>query len=142
MKEIKNLRKSNEKHFLNKDGTITAYLYDRDIHYLKNNQYVDIDNSIIDSGNGVSVLLNFGYTEDYDFLSFSIPIDIISNNYEWQFYYVPFYANSTGNLDSFREADGRKQEFKYDKNNQLTSMFNPKGNNFKFEYDNEIPNRI
>lgn len=41
MKEIKSLRKSNEKHFLNKDGTITAYLYDRDIHYLKNNEYVE-----------------------------------------------------------------------------------------------------
>ncbi len=51
LKEIKKLRKSNEKHFLNKDGTITAYLYDRDVHYLKNNEYVDIDNNIVDGGN-------------------------------------------------------------------------------------------
>jgi RHS repeat-associated protein len=51
MKEIKSLRKSNEKHFLNKDGTITAYLYDRDIHYLKNNEYVEIDNKLVDGGN-------------------------------------------------------------------------------------------
>lgn len=51
LKEIKKLRKSNEKHFLNKDGTITAYLYDRDVHYLKNNEYVDIDNNVVDGGN-------------------------------------------------------------------------------------------
>ncbi len=52
------------------------------------------------------------------------------------------HNSDTGNLDSYREADGRRQEFKYDKNNQLTSMFNPKGNNFKFEYDNNITDRI
>ena len=50
MKELKNLRKRNEKHFLNKDGTISAYLYNNDIHYLKNGEYEEIDNTIIDGG--------------------------------------------------------------------------------------------
>ena len=33
MKELINLRKPREKHFLNEDGTITTYVYDQDIHY-------------------------------------------------------------------------------------------------------------
>ena len=33
MKELKHLRKPNEKHFLNEDGTISLYLYNNDIHY-------------------------------------------------------------------------------------------------------------
>jgi len=49
MKEIKSLRKAREKHFLNKDGTITAYLYDSDIHYLKDGVYEEIDNSIVNN---------------------------------------------------------------------------------------------
>ncbi|MCM1053524.1 MAG: DNRLRE domain-containing protein, partial [Ruminococcus sp.] len=48
MKEIKSLRKRNEKHFLNPDGTITAYLYNNDIHYLKNGEYEEIDNTIME----------------------------------------------------------------------------------------------
>ena len=47
MKELNNLRKRNEKHFLNSDGTITAYLYNNDIHYLKNGEYLPIDNNFI-----------------------------------------------------------------------------------------------
>lgn len=39
MKELKHLRKRNEKHFLNDDGTISLYLYNNDIHYLKNGEY-------------------------------------------------------------------------------------------------------
>ena len=44
MKELKNLRKRNEKHFLNKDGTISAYLYNNDIylHYYMEDQYKHI----------------------------------------------------------------------------------------------------
>ena len=36
MKELKHLRKQNEKQFLNDDGSISLYLYNNDIHYLKN----------------------------------------------------------------------------------------------------------
>lgn len=53
------------------------------------------------------------------------------------------YNNSeTGNLDKIRNADGTNTTFTYDENNQLISMFNPLGNNFKFEYDNNVTDRI
>lgn len=50
MKEIKELRKRREKHFLNNNGTITAYMYDRDVHYRKNGKWEDIDNTLVDKG--------------------------------------------------------------------------------------------
>lgn len=51
MKEIKSLRKRREKHFENEDGTITAYMYNEDIHYLCDGVYRQIDNKLIDKGN-------------------------------------------------------------------------------------------
>ena len=48
MKELVNLRKEREKHYLNEDGTITAYMYNEDIHYLDNGEYKEIDNSLIE----------------------------------------------------------------------------------------------
>lgn len=48
MKELINLRKQREKHFLNKDGTITACMYDHDIHYLENGEYKEIDNTLVE----------------------------------------------------------------------------------------------
>ncbi len=157
-----------------------------DMYYLSfwyKNTGLNKQSSDMMGGNGIAVLLNFGYTDDYEFPGCAIPVDINSYNDEWQFYSVPFYADSagnyenlyftlfasdnvnefyitnitltkdvkqhynisnedTGNLDRVKEVDGRNTEFKYDKNNQLISMFNPKGNNFKFEYDNDIPDRI
>ena len=38
--------------------------------------------------------------------------------------------------------DSSHTSFTYDENNQLTSMFNPLGNNFKFEYDNTVTDRV
>ena len=51
MKELKNLRKPREKHFLNENGLITAYMYNEDVHYLKNQEYHEIDNSLIEKEN-------------------------------------------------------------------------------------------
>ena len=42
-------RKPREKHFLQKDGSIRAEIYDTDIHYLKNGKYEEIDNTLIES---------------------------------------------------------------------------------------------
>jgi len=50
MRELINLRKKREKHFLNPDGTITCHVYDKDIHYLKNGIYEEIDNTLVDVG--------------------------------------------------------------------------------------------
>lgn len=46
MKEIKSLRKKREKHFLKSDGTMVAYLFDHDIHYLKDGSYKTIDKNL------------------------------------------------------------------------------------------------
>lgn len=45
--ELIEKRKPREKHFLQKDGTIRAEIYDTDIHYLKNGKYEEIDNTLI-----------------------------------------------------------------------------------------------
>ncbi len=47
MKEIKELRKSREKHYLKNDGTFVAQIFDDDIHYIKNNTFKEIDNTLI-----------------------------------------------------------------------------------------------
>lgn len=44
--ELIEKRKPREKHFLQKDGTILAKIYDSDIHYLKNGKYEEIDNTL------------------------------------------------------------------------------------------------
>lgn len=46
--EILNRRKAREKHFLQKDGTIRAEIYDDNIHFLKNGKYEEIDNTLIE----------------------------------------------------------------------------------------------
>ena len=50
MKEIKSLRGRREKHFENGDGTITAYMYDEDVHYMCDGVYRQIDNTLEDKG--------------------------------------------------------------------------------------------
>lgn len=45
--ELIDKRKTREKHFLQENGTIIAKLYDEDIHFLKNDQYEEIDNTLI-----------------------------------------------------------------------------------------------
>ena len=51
MKEIIDLRKKREKHFRNDDGTFVAYMYDEDVHYLKDGKYEEIDNTLISKDN-------------------------------------------------------------------------------------------
>ena len=45
--EIISKRKRKEKHFLREDGTIVARVYPDDVHYLKNGNYEEIDNSLV-----------------------------------------------------------------------------------------------
>ena len=51
MIELKKLRKPREKHFLKSDKTMIAYVYDYDIHYLKDGKYEEIDNTLLDRNN-------------------------------------------------------------------------------------------
>lgn len=64
-KELIELRKSNQKHFLNEDGTIEAIVYDTDVHYLKNGVYEEIDNTLVEKDDRYHIIGN-----DFD-LSFS-----------------------------------------------------------------------
>lgn len=99
MKEIKNLRKRNEKHFLNKDGSITCYLYDEDIHYLKNGQYENIDNTLIDNELFLTNKANaFRATFSKDKLSKKI-VDITKDNFYLKMY-LKTNKNSKLNLIS------------------------------------------
>lgn len=49
MKEIELVDKRGlrEKHFLQENGEFRAEMYDDDIHYIKNNKYEEIDNTLI-----------------------------------------------------------------------------------------------
>lgn len=53
MKQIELIgkRKPREKHFLRNDGSIVAYIYSDDVHFLENGKYVEIDNSLIKDKN-------------------------------------------------------------------------------------------
>lgn len=64
-KELVKLRKRNEKHFLNDDGTIEAVVYNMDVHSLKNGLYEEINNTLIEKNNRYHIICN-----DFD-LSFS-----------------------------------------------------------------------
>jgi len=46
LREIKSLRGKREKHFLKENGEFIAYLYNEDVHYLKDGKYEEIDNTI------------------------------------------------------------------------------------------------
>lgn len=48
--ELIEKRKPREKHFLQKDGTIIAKIFDTDVHFLKNGKYEEIDNTLINNG--------------------------------------------------------------------------------------------
>ena len=50
MKELISFRGKREKHFLNDDGTISARIYNDDVHYLKNGKWAEIDNTLVDKG--------------------------------------------------------------------------------------------
>lgn len=58
MKELIEKRKKREKHFLNEDGTITAQLFNKDVHFFKNGKYEEIDNTLIDKGDYFENKLN------------------------------------------------------------------------------------
>ena len=46
--ELIEKRKPREKHFLQEDGTIIAEVYDDDIHFLNENKFEEIDNTLIE----------------------------------------------------------------------------------------------
>lgn len=74
-RELKNLRKRNEKHFLNEDGTIEAILYNDNVHYLKDGVYEEINNTLIEENNRYHIVgnafnLSFSKQNDDNLLEF------------------------------------------------------------------------
>lgn len=59
--------------------------------------------------------------------------DVRSVNYEY---------DDNGNVIFAKNLNNNVDKFNYDKNNQLIQMTNPKGKDFKFEYDNTVTNRV
>ena len=95
MKELKHLRKRNEKHFLNDDGTISLYLYNNDIHYLKNGEYLDIDNALIEKGNTIINKANNFHTSFPKDKSTNLLVDITKDNYYLKIYLLKAKNNNT-----------------------------------------------
>lgn len=91
MEELISLRKPKEKYFLNKNGTITAYVYDSDVHYLDNGVYKEISNEIEDKGeyfsNEKNSFQTFFYKQSKDL--FRIKKDD---------YYLTFYVKDSADL--------------------------------------------
>lgn len=104
--EIVSMRSRYEKHFDNNDGTQTAFIDTSPIHYYENNEWLEIDNTIIkndagyftNAGNSMNVILapkasvekldelddNHLFSLDYD--KYSISWDIVELNNEEQKY--------------------------------------------------------
>lgn len=74
-RELKHLRKKNEKHFLNDDGTIEAILYDDNVHYLKDGLYEEINNTLAEKDSRYHIIgnnfdLSFSKQNDENLLEF------------------------------------------------------------------------
>ena len=102
MKELKHLRKRNEKHFLNDDGTISLYLYNNDIHYLKNGEYLDIDNTLIEEENTIINKENNFHTRFPKDKNTNLLVDITKDNYYLKIY-LQNHKNNNMKLKSNKE---------------------------------------
>ncbi len=71
--EILSLRSEYGKHFDNGDGTITAYINSAPIHYWQNDEWVEIDNTLILDENG-------NYTNKSNSLNVTIPSKLSAND--------------------------------------------------------------
>ena len=80
MKELKHLRKQNEKQFLNDDGSISLYLYNNDIHYLKNGEYLEIDNTLVEEENNIINKENNFHTRFTKDTKTNLLVDITKDN--------------------------------------------------------------
>lgn len=102
MKELKHLRKRNEKHFLNDDGTISLYLYNNDIHYLKNDEYLEIDNTLIEKENDIINKANNFHTRFSKDKNTNLLVDITKDNYYLKIY-LQNHKNNNMKLKSNKE---------------------------------------
>ena len=110
MKEIELVykRKPREKHFLQPDGTIVAKIFNDDIHYLKNNKYEEIDNTL---------LLNNNYYENKS-NNYKVKFnckDKASMNIKMDEYYISLELDKICNIKSIKNKNNSRfnSEVKY-----------------------------
>ena len=94
MKELKHLRKQNEKQFLNDDGSISLYLYNNDIHYLKNGEYLEIDNTLVEEENNIINKENNFHTRFTKDTKTNLLVDITKDNYYLKIYLMKSKNNA------------------------------------------------
>ncbi|MCI8671866.1 MAG: hypothetical protein HFI36_07590, partial [Bacilli bacterium] len=126
-----------KKPFLNFNYSNNVEVNDEDYFNYYNDNWIYFSKTYKAQADFNNITLNFEFLKSIG--SINITNIMLSNGLDFENNY---YDEDNGNLKQIEGSNSNIKEFKYDKNNQLTSMFNPKGNNFKFEYDNEIPNRI
>lgn len=80
--ELKEKRNQNTKHFLMSDGSIKACVYSDRVHYLENNIYNDIDNTLVEDESGKY------YTNNKNSVKVKLPQDFNDNYVE--------YSNDSG----------------------------------------------
>lgn len=76
---------------------------------------------------------NFGGANDCYYTNFSLFKDLEAYSYDY---------DENGNLVSSVDLTREKSSLKYDNSNQIIGMTDPLGNNYTFEYDNNINDRI
>lgn len=110
MKELIDLRKPREKHFLNEDGTITLNMYNEDVHYKRGNEYIEIDNNLIEDNNKIinrenDFKVNFSkdkflvnIVENDNYINISLEENDLVNDINYQDNYI-IYKNILPNID-------------------------------------------
>ena len=111
MKEIELVykRKPREKHFLQPDGTIVAKIFNDDIHYLKNNKYEEIDNTLLLNNN------NYYENKSNDYkVKFNCK-DKASMNIKKDEYYISLELDKICNIKSIKNKNNSRfnSEVKY-----------------------------
>ena len=78
-------------------------------------------------------IISQGEVNNFYFTNITLTKDVESTSYIY---------DDNGNLITTNNKNNGISKFKYDRNNQLTNLFEPKGNSFYFEYENGIPNQV
>ena len=107
--EIIDKRTSREKHFLREDGVMLARVYNEDIHYLKNNRYEEIDNTLVKKKNYYLISKNKYKLLFHDNSKNGIMKIKIDNNF------LKFRLNNDKNvnLEQMKKVNKLKEEIKY-----------------------------
>ena len=82
VEEMVERRTANEKHFRKLDGSYEVVLYNQPVHYLENNEWKDINNSFIDSGDSFENIANSFKVKLPKNIHDAKGVNIQLNNYE------------------------------------------------------------